>query len=248
MHRTLPVLSLSLSLSLCPLPVFAAGPTMAQTDAATAKAACFFAPGAIDVGTLLPAPPAPGSLVTRAELDVLLHLQAERTPAQAARARLVDSEDPFLFGSDVLGEWFSAANLPQTAAFLAQVRADLIPVSRAAKGLFNRRRPPYVDPRIKPCVEFADTGSYPSGHGMQSALWAGLLGALFPEKAAAFADRAAETRWCRLLAGVHFPSDVEAGRIVGEAIARELLKNPAVRKILVELRAEAAPYLREKAA
>ena len=103
-------------------------------------AASFLAPGAIDPHALLPAPPAPDSLVQRAELDVLLHLQAERTPAQVARARLVDAEDVFVFGADVLGPWFNAANFPRTAAFFAKVGDDVRPINSATKELFNRRR------------------------------------------------------------------------------------------------------------
>jgi len=213
-----------------------------------ALAANYLAPDAIDVKALLPPPPAAGSLVEHAELEVILHLQVERTPAQAARARHVDAEDAFVFGADVLGGWFTPANLPLTADFFGKLRDDLQPINSATKTLFNRRRPPILDARVKPCVKFADTGSYPSGHGMRSAIWAGLFGALFPEKAAAFQDRASETRWCRLLAGVHNPSDVEAGRILGEAIAQELLKNPAVQQEIEKLRAEAAPFLLKKAA
>ena len=214
--------------------------------AAPAPAAHFLAADAINLPALLPAPPADNSIVTHAELEVLYHLQVERTPAQVARARLVDAEDIFSFGSDVLGPWFEAKNLPHTAAFFTQVSEDLSPISRAAKGLYNRRRPPFLDARLKPCVEFSDTPSYPSGHGMRSALWAGLLTALYPDQAEGFAHRAAETRWGRLLGGVHCPSDVEAGRIVGEALARELLKQPNAQKALEELRAECSPFLLKK--
>ena len=213
-----------------------------------AFAANYLAPDAVNVQTLLPPPPAADSLIQHAELEVVLHLQLERTPAQVARAQKVDAEDAFVFGADVLGPWFSPANLPQTAAFFDRVREDLVPVNSATKKFFNRRRPPFLDARIKPCVKFLDNGSYPSGHGMRSAIWAGLLTAIFPDQAEAFQARAFETRWCRLLAGVHNPSDVEAGRILGEAIAKEMLKNPAVQKEIEQLKAEAAAQTLKKAA
>ena len=211
-------------------------------------AANYLAPDAIDVRALLPVPPAADSLVQHAELEVVLHLQSERTPAQTDRAQHVESEDAFVFGADVLGVWFSPANLPQTAEFFGKVRDDLLPINRATKGLFNRRRPPFLDARIKPCVKFADTGSYPSGHAMRSAIWAGLLGTLFPDQADAFKDRADESRWCRLLAGVHNPSDVEAGRILGETIVHEMLKSSELQKALEEIRAELAARQLKKAA
>jgi membrane-associated phospholipid phosphatase len=211
-----------------------------------ASAAHFLAPDAIDVRALLPAPPASDSLVTRAELAVVLQFQAARTPEQAARCRQIENEDVFLFGSDVLGPWFNAAHLPQTAAFFARVREDFLPINRAAKAVYPRRRPPFADAGVKPCVEFADTGSYPSGHGIQSALWAGLLAEIFPDHAAGFAQRAEETRRFKLISGVHYPTDLVAGQVLGEAVAREMLKSPAVQKAVTELRAEGAPYLAKK--
>ncbi len=209
------------------------------------QAANFLAPEALDLPALVPAPPAPDSLVTRAELEVVLQFQDARTHAQAARCVQIEGEDLWLFGAEVVGPWFTAANLPQAAAFFAQVRDDFISINRTAKALYPRRRPPFADPRIKPCVEFADTGAYPSGHGIQSSLWAALLDGIFPEHAADFQARALETRRFKLVSGMHYPSDIVAGQVLGEAVAGAMLKNPAVRQVLEKLRAEAAPYLKK---
>src|SRR5882672_3382381 len=103
----------------------------ATTHPETAATSHFLAPGIIDPQSLIPPPPAPDSLVQHAEIEVLLNLQAARTPAQVARARQVQAEDVFVFGSDVLGEWFNAANLPQTAAFFARVSIDFVPLNHA---------------------------------------------------------------------------------------------------------------------
>ncbi len=229
-------------------PAPAAGPST-MTSMMTeplATHANFLAVDAVDARALLPAPPPPDSLVTRAELEVVLQLQAARTPEQVARCQQVEGEDIFLFGSDVLGPWFNAVQLPRTAAFFARVKEDFLAINRAAKSIYPRRRPPFADPRIKPCVEFSDSGAYPSGHGIQSSLWAGLLSAVFPEHAAGFAARAVETRRVKLISGVHYPTDLVAGQLLGEAVARELLKKPAVQKAVAELRAEAAPFLPKK--
>jgi acid phosphatase (class A) len=179
---------------------------------ATASAAPFLSVNPLDLPALLPPPPAVGSPAALAELDTVLQAQTARTPAQAARCVQIEHETIWLFGADVLGPWFTAAHLPKTAAFFAAVRDDFIPVNRAAKALHPRQRPPFADPRIKPCVEFADTGSYPSGHGIQSSLWAALLAEIFPDHAAGFAQRAGETRHYKLLSGVHYPSDLAAGQ------------------------------------
>lgn len=202
----------------------------------------FLAPGTLDPPALLPAPPAASSPTTRIELDQILALQTARTPEQAARCHQIENEDLWLFGSEVVGPWFTAANLPKTAAFFAQVREDFIVVNRAAKALHPRQRPPFVDDRIKPCVEYKDTGAYPSGHGIQSSLWAGLLAEIFPNYADAFFLRAATTRNYKAISGVHYPSDLAAGQAVGEALARELLKTAAVKESIAGLRAEAAAH------
>ena len=207
---------------------------------ARATSVNFVEPAALNLSALLPPPPAAGSPATRIELDQVLALQTARTPEQAARCAQIETEDIWLFGSEVVGPWFTAANLPRTAAFFAQVREDFIAVNRAAKELYPRKRPPFADERIKPAVECKDTPSYPSGHGIQSSVWATLLGEIFPEHAADFILRAATTRNYKVISGVHYPSDLAAVQAVGEALARELLKNPAVQKAIEELRTEAA--------
>jgi acid phosphatase (class A) len=208
--------------------------------AGSLEAGNFIAPDSLDLRALLSAPPAAGSPAARAELDEVLALQATRTPAQAARCEQIEHETIWLFGADVLGAWFTEAKLPKVAALFAQVREDFIPLNRAAKAVWPRRRPPFVDERIKPCVELTDSGAYPSGHGIQSSLWAALLSELAPAHAAAFQQRAAETRRFKLLSGVHYASDLEAGRLVGEAMARAMLKSPALKQALTEARTEIA--------
>jgi acid phosphatase (class A) len=205
---------------------------------APAFAGHFVADNTLDYRALITPPPAADSLVTRAELDVVLQFQDLRTSALAKRAQEIENETLFSFAADVVGPWFKQESLPKTAALFAAVREDFIPVNRTSKALWPRKRPPYADPRVKPCVEYSDSGSYPSGHGIQSALWAVLLGELLPDHAAGFQQRALETRRMKLFTGVHYPSDLEAGRILGDALAREMLKSPALLQALTAARAE----------
>lgn len=200
----------------------------------------FLATDILNLRQLLPPPVAADSPTTKVEIDQILALQKSRTPPQVARCARIETETIWLFGSEVVGPWFTAANLPRTAVFFARVREDFIAVNRAAKELYPRRRPPFVDGRVKPCVECQDTPSYPSGHGIQSSVWAVLLGEIFPDQADAFILRAATTRNFKAIAGVHYPSDLAAGQAVGEALGRALLKIPAVQTAIIELRAEAA--------
>jgi acid phosphatase (class A) len=205
-----------------------------------ALAANYAGPEAVNFAAVLPPPAAADSPTTTIEIDQVLALQKTRTPEQAARCAQIEAEDIWRFGSEVVGPWFTAANLPKTAAFFAKVREDIIGVNHTAKALYPRRRPSFVDPRVQPCVECKDTPAYPSGHGIQSSTWALLLGAIFPDRADDFILRAATTRNFKAIAGVHYPSDLAAGQAVGEAFGRELLKNAEVQQAIATLRAEAA--------
>lgn len=216
--------------------------------AAGAQAAHFLPVEEIDVRRLLPPPPAPDSLVQQAELTVLYQLQLNRTPAQVKRAHEIQEEDLFSFGAEIFGSWFTAANLPKTTTFFKAAGDDFYAINRASKSLWKRPRPPFADARIQPCVEFSDSPSYPSGHAIQAGMWAILLTELFPDHAAAIQTRTAATGWFRLVAGAHFPTDIEAGRILGEAIAHAFLQDPKFQAGLAEVRAELAPFLQKKAA
>lgn len=44
--------------------------------------------------------------------------------------------------------------------------------------------------------------------------------------------------WDRVLIGKHFATDINAGRVLGQAIARELLASPAFQRDLAEAKAE----------
>jgi acid phosphatase (class A) len=46
--------------------------------------------------------------------------------------------------------------------------------------------------------------------------------------------------WDRVLTGYHFYSDVQAGRVIGQAIVREMMANPAFQHDLAEAKAEIA--------
>ena len=44
--------------------------------------------------------------------------------------------------------------------------------------------------------------------------------------------------WDRVLIGKHFPTDVQAGRVLGQAIVREMLASPAFQHDLAAAKAE----------
>src|SRR5208283_5162915 len=99
-------------------------------------------------------------------IEAVLEAQAWRTPEQVAWAKRVATGDVFVF-SETIGTWFNVKNLPETAALLRGVDADLDGAIDASKRVFGRPRPFAADPRVQPCVNRSHGASYPSGHAVR---------------------------------------------------------------------------------
>jgi acid phosphatase (class A) len=212
-----------------------------------APAQVFVAKSAAELAAGLPPPPADDSPAGLADLATVRQVQADRTPEQEARARRVAPHTPFLMGGAVMGPWFTAENLPRTAAIMDLVWKQTSRVARELKQRWSRPRPSARDAGIRPCVPVPADSSYPSGHSTNGAVWAAVFAAAWPDHAADFAAQARETEWARVLGGAHFPSDTQAGRILGEAIAREMLASPPMPAALAEIRGEVAAYRQQHA-
>jgi acid phosphatase (class A) len=209
---------------------------MATTAPASIQPA-FLEESAIDLRSLLGDPPARDSAVQQVELARILELQAARTPAEEKRCQ--DEVAVTVFGfTGQMGPWFTEKNLPVTAHVMDDAYVECKVFSKAGKAIWNRPRPPYDDPRIHPCVTLDTDGSYPSGHGTRAMVWAHLLIAIFPEKTEAILARANQIGDDRVIAGVHFPSDVAAGKILGTQIAKLLLANDKFKSEFAAAKAE----------
>jgi acid phosphatase (class A) len=187
---------------------------------------------------LLPPPPPDNSPAGLADLATVLRLQADRTPEQVSRARQLAAHTPFLMGAAAWGADFTAENLPETTKIFRAIRDQSRPAILAAKNAWSRPRPYQRDGRVITCVPKPRSSSYPSGHSADSALWAAILSAAFPEKAARFEAIVEETMWSRIIGGVHYPTDVQAGRQLGRAIAAKMLASPALQSDLQVMRTE----------
>jgi hypothetical protein len=197
----------------------------------------YLAPDNFDFKALLGDPPADDSQQHADEVNLLLNLQAHRTPDEIARCQSEVDVTAFAF-STVLGPWFNAKDLPLTAALMSEVNKQAkIPVN-AAKSKWNRVRPMMADPRIHPCVPLEKTPSYPSGHATRGILWATLLAQIFPDQRDALMARGKQIGDDRFLAGMHYPSDVVAGQKLGAEIARRFLADDAFKARLDSARKE----------
>jgi hypothetical protein len=204
---------------------------------APAPAAHYIAPDSVNLQAILPGPPAPGTPESKADLDGVLARQESRTPMDIVRAKTEENLSPAAF-ADVLGRWFNAKRLPLTFALLQNAASDAETISNAGKTLWNRPRPPLQDHDIHPVLTVPTSPSYPSGHAMRGALWSIILAKLAPEEGDRILARGAQIGEDRIIAGVHFPSDVAAGQKLGSTLAVRFLANPAFQRDLARAQAE----------
>ena len=191
----------------------------------------------INLPRLLPPPPASQSEAQERDLKAVLAAQAARTPAQIARAKATADLSVFSF-SDVLGPSFEASKLPKTAELFKRIRADANVVMQAGKKLWNRPRPFLVSEEVQPVGNKPRSESYPSGNALLGYLYAVVLAEMVPEKSGELFARGIETGDNRVVAGVHFPTDLVAGRRAAVVIAVALAANPTYQADLAAAKVE----------
>lgn len=204
-----------------------------------AREAVFVPPEQSEARLILPDPPVDGSEAHKADLAILHALEATRTPQQADAAREdAIAQNVFRFRS-LFGDVFTEPNLPLTAALANRVLADAGANAGAAKHLFNRKRPYAADPTLRPaCPTTPKDDSYPSGHTTAGWLIGLMLVEMVPEKRDDILVRAAEYGRNRMVCGVHYPSDVEAGRALAYAVHGAMAQNAGYRSELAAAKAE----------
>jgi acid phosphatase (class A) len=195
---------------------------LALSSAARAGDTFYLNPAEVDLIHILAPPPTADSPAAKADLQAVLDVVNSRTDAQIKQVQADDQRIVFRF-SDVMGPNFRSESLPFTTQFFQHIYADGNAATVAAKGYFKRQRPFVVDPNIKIIVVQAPDFSYPSNHSTFAYEAGILLAAMVPEKTAAIFERAADYGRNRVIAGVHFPTDIEAGRISGSVIDNSLL-------------------------
>jgi acid phosphatase (class A) len=189
-----------------------------------AKGKTYVAPADIDLTKLLPPPPAQKSAQTEKEINEILDFQKNRTKEMIDYAVADQTISVFRF-SDILGENFIKEKLPFTAEFFANVTNTASDVVSPAKDFWNRPRPSAWDSRVKPCVKVPTNAAYPSGHSTAGNLMAIILANMLPEKSAEIFNRGWAFAVNRIIGGVHYRSDSEAGRIAATLIAADMFKN-----------------------
>jgi acid phosphatase (class A) len=181
-------------------------------------------------------PPAPGSDAQKADIAAILDWQQKRTQAQCDHANLTaDVDYDYFWGAKPL---FPKPLPPEVKKFLDRLYSDLEGAVTNLKDRYRRPRPykAYPDQAV-PCIKKSWGYSYPSGHSSFSRVFANVLSDIAPERRDEFFARADEVAQDRVIGGVHFPTDIAAGKAFGDQFHAELLKSEAYRKDVEKMKA-----------
>lgn len=141
-----------------------------------------------------------------------------------------------------LGTPLTVANAPTLMKLMGRVAMDARAVIDPPKDFFARPRPYIAEPDAPVCVEKTDaltkSASYPSGHASLSWAWGLILAELAPDRATDVLARARAIGESRIVCGVHYLSDVEAGRTNGAALFAALQTNADFQADLAKARDE----------
>jgi acid phosphatase (class A) len=198
----------------------------------------FISPDQVDLVKILAPPPANDSPQTQAEIQELIRIQEKRTSQEEAAAQSDVKMTIFHVAGDVLGPKFTPENLPIAAKFFERLGTDEGLILNYAKDAWNRPRPFMLSEKVKPCVRQSKSGAYPSGHATYGYLSGIVLANMVPEKKAEIFARVDQYGYHRMIGGVHYRSDVEAGRISGTVIAAIMMQNPNFREEFSKARSE----------
>ncbi len=197
----------------------------AQSMAQTEPGAGAWKTWVIPSGAAYRLPPPPTGKAGRAEVQTLLRLAQQRDSAALQQIKFWDAGAPG-YRWELLAE-----QLP----FAIQVRArnkmlldvaiyDATVAAWDTKYAYRRPRPSAAHAKIRPCLPVPDCPSYPCERAVAAGAAAAVLAQLLPAKADSIRQLALAACRSRTLAGVAYPSDVEAGFALGQRVAAAVLQ------------------------
>lgn len=188
--------------------------------------------------TILPPPPVVGSAQDRADMEAVVQAQSlQGTPRwqQATRDASLNTFDMY---GEVLGPDFTPAKRLEIGALTAYVGRHFSMASNESKGVFGRSRPFVTAPNLAVCTSEKPGGfSYPSGHAGWGWISAQVLARVEPRNATIILARGIDYGQSRVVCGVHYPSDLIAGRLLADAVLAHLDNDAQYLRLLAAAKA-----------
>ena len=215
--------------------------------AGSALSAGYLAPESVPATLrILPPPPAAHSrrqADDRAVFKATRALKGSPRWTLAASDAVISSDALMADFACALGVKITPAEAPTLYAMFGRMLIDIRLVVDPPKDHYARHRP-YLDQTGEICVARSDlldkTPSYPSGHSTLGWSWAMILAELAPDRSTEILMRGRVYGESRVVCGVHYPTDIEAGRTNGAALIAALHGGAEFRADLEKARAEIA--------
>ncbi len=210
------------------------------------------ASGVPDEKVLLPPPPTESSLAGRQDMEIFRSTRAQQNTPRWSLAAGDAAADPASVARDfscALGVRLDLGRAPALAHLLGRSIADAFQVVGPPKERYARPRP-FRRASGAVCVamspEFAKSGSYPSGHAAVGWLYALVLSELAPDRSGPILARGRSFGDSRVICGVHYASDVEAGRMAAAGLFAVLQSSADFQSDASAARAELANLRHEE--
>jgi membrane-associated phospholipid phosphatase len=172
------------------------------------------------------------------ELQQLHALQSQRDSASLDQIAYWDTGDPAYrweqMAVNKIGQLPTAGGAvspvgraPDSQRALAMFSIAIYDATVAAwdaKYAYNRPHPSDVDATLQPVLPNPLSPSYPSEHAVVAGAASSILSYLFADQVGTFSTAAQQAEQSRLMAGVAFPSDIQAGDALGPAVAARVIE------------------------
>lgn len=180
----------------------------------------------------LPPPPKSGSAAEKRDFEILLKYQQNRTDEECELADSQSRANMKTFYGARIGI-LTRAEFEAVEEFGDEVIEFVAKKGSPFKGKWQRLRPYDANEDIHPCIHKpGGQRSYPSSHAAMGVVTGQILAKIYPEKSAELIEQGFKIGENRVLGGVHHPSDIVAGRLLGKQILNELIKNAEFKRQL----------------
>jgi acid phosphatase (class A) len=186
-----------------------------------------------DWSKILPPAAVIGSAADRLDMEAVVQGQSLVGGPRWEQARNDASLNTFTMYGEVLGPDFTVAKRPEIGALMAYVGRQFSLASTESKSVFARPRPFITAPTLTVCTSERPGGfSYPSGHAGWGWISAHVLARVEPRFAPSLLARGMDYGQSRVVCGVHYPSDLIAGRYLADAVLAHLDNDPEYLRLL----------------
>jgi acid phosphatase (class A) len=186
--------------------------------------------------TLLPAPPARDTAAFAADQEIFRTTRSlMNTPRwkQAIKDAVLQFPQTAEAFSCALDAPITEEITPNIYMLLRRSFTDAAIATFAAKNHYNRTRP-FIINKTTSCTpdeeaQLAKDGSYPSGHTTIGWAWTLILAEIAPDRTDALLSRGYAFGQSRVICGVHWQSDVTAGRVLAAGVVAREHADPVFR-------------------